>query len=101
MPPQGESTGIAIEDGVLLAHVLSRRATRPVDQLFSDFESMRRDTIDKHYQEAEKMSKLINSKPSGFMGVVVELLIMVSIWFKKRQQVDHFKGDVRNADLPA
>ncbi|KAF5671919.1 salicylate hydroxylase [Fusarium denticulatum] len=25
MPPQGESTGIAIEDGVLFAHVLSER----------------------------------------------------------------------------
>lgn len=100
MPPQGESTGIAIEDGILLAQVLVRRATRTVDQLFSDFESVRRDAIDKHYRDAEKMGKLITSKPSGFMGVVMDLVIMVFMWAKKRQQIDHFKGDVRNIDLP-
>lgn len=100
MSPQGESTGIAIEDSILLAHVLNRRATRSVDQLFSDFESMRRTVVDNHYQEAEKMGKLIASKPSGIMGVLMDLFIMFFMWLKKRQQVDHFKGDVRNADLP-
>ncbi|KAM0720838.1 hypothetical protein Q7P37_003123 [Cladosporium fusiforme] len=101
MPPQGESTGIAIEDGILFAHVLSRRASRSVAQIFSDFESVRRGAINKHYQDAEKMGRLIASKPSGFMGVVMDLVIMVFMWVKKRQQIDHFKGDVRNIDLPS
>lgn len=101
MPPQGESTGIAIEDGMLIAEVLRRRATRPVDKLFSDYESVRRGVIDKHYQEAEKMGKLISSKPSGVMGVIMDLVLMVLMWVRKRQQIDHFKGDVRNIDLPA
>lgn len=81
--------------------MLSRRTTRTVHQLFSDFESVRREAIDKHYQEAEKMGKLISSKPSGIVGVIMDLVIMVFMWIKKRQQTDHFKGDVRNTDLPA
>lgn len=101
MPPQGESTGIAIEDGMLIAEVLRRRSTRPVNKLFSDYESVRRGVIDKHYQEAEKMGKLISSKPSGVMGVIMDLVLMVLMWVRKRQQVDHFKGDVRDIDLPA
>lgn len=101
MPPQGESTGIAIEDGVLVAEVLRRRAARPVSQLFSDFESVRRKAIDKHYQDAEKMGKLITSKPSGVMGVIMDLVMMVFMWVKSRQQIDHFKGDVRDIELPA
>ncbi|KHN97901.1 salicylate hydroxylase [Metarhizium album ARSEF 1941] len=41
MPPQGEGTGVAIEDGVLLACVLSRRATRDIPTMFRDYETLR------------------------------------------------------------
>ena len=47
MPPQGESTGVAIEDGVLLAHVLSRRDTgRSVPQMLADYEALRRADVE-------------------------------------------------------
>ena len=101
MNPQGESTGITIEDGILFAHVLSRRATRTVEQLFTDFESLRREAIDKHFEEAERFGKIVSSKPPGIMGVIMDLVIMVFMWVRRRQQTDRFKGDVRTLSLPA
>ena len=101
MPPQGESTGIAIEDGVLIARVLSRSsASRSVSQLFSDFEAVRRSSIEKHYKDAEKMGKMVTSKPPGVRGLIMDLVTMVFMFIKKVQGVDHFKGDVRTVELP-
>ena len=100
MPPQGESTGIAIEDGVLIARILSRSASRSVEQLFSDFESIRRADIEKHYKGAEKMSKMVTSKPPGVRGLIMDLVTMVFMFIKKRFGGDNFKGDVRNIELP-
>ena len=100
MPPQGESTGIAIEDGVLIAQVLSRSASKSVEQLFSDFESVRRADIEKHYKGAEKMGKMVTSKLPGVRGLIMDLVVMIFMFIKKRSGTDHFKGDVRNVKLP-
>jgi hypothetical protein len=101
MPPQGESTGIAIEDGVLIAQVLSRSASRSVEQLCFDFEAVRRTTIEKHYEDAEKWGKMVTSKPPGLRGLLIDLFTMVFLFFKSRQRIDLFKSDVRNLNLPA
>jgi 2-polyprenyl-6-methoxyphenol hydroxylase-like FAD-dependent oxidoreductase len=100
MPPQGESTGIAIEDGVLIAQILSQPTTKPVEQLLSDFASVRRADIDKHYKAAEKMSKMVSSKPPGVRGLLMDLVTMVWLFIKKRQRIDISKGDVRSIELP-
>lgn len=100
MPPQGESTGIAIEDGILIARILSRSASRSVEQLFSDFETVRRADIEKHYKGAEKMSKMVTSKPPGVKGLIMDLVTMVFMFIKERFGGDNFKGDVRNIELP-
>ncbi|GAB7326350.1 hypothetical protein MBLNU13_g10387t3 [Cladosporium sp. NU13] len=100
MPPQGESTGIAIEDGILLAHVLSRNASRSVEQLFCDYESVRRIDIEKHYKGAEKLGKMVTSRPPGVRGLIMDLFTMVFLFFKKRSGTDHFKTDVRKIQLP-
>lgn len=63
MPPQGESTGVAIEDGVLLAHVLSRRNSRSVDQLLADYEKLRRQDINGIYKSS--MARWRSSGPPG------------------------------------
>ncbi|KAF5582546.1 salicylate hydroxylase [Fusarium pseudoanthophilum] len=51
MPPQGESTGIAIEDGVLFAHVLSEGIKQGVPYVMEAYETLRRDDINKLYEE--------------------------------------------------
>jgi 2-polyprenyl-6-methoxyphenol hydroxylase-like FAD-dependent oxidoreductase len=100
MPPQGESTSIAIEDGVLIARILSQHTTKPVEQLFSDFASVRRADIDKRYKAAEKMSKMVSSKPPGVRGLLMDLVTMVWLFIKKRQRTDILKSDVRSIALP-
>jgi hypothetical protein len=115
MPPQGESTGIAIEDGVLIARILSQHTTkaeatrteatrtevtRSIEQLFSDYESIRRPDIEKHYKAAEKWSKMVSSKPAGVRGLLMDLVAMVILFIKKRQQTDVFRGGVRSIELP-
>jgi 2-polyprenyl-6-methoxyphenol hydroxylase-like FAD-dependent oxidoreductase len=110
MPPQGESTGIAIEDGVLIARILSQHTTkteatrtevtRSIEQLFADYESVRRPEIDKHYKAAEKMSKMVSSKPAGMRGLLMDLVTIIILSIKKRQRTDVFKGDVRSIELP-
>jgi 2-polyprenyl-6-methoxyphenol hydroxylase-like FAD-dependent oxidoreductase len=110
MPPQGESTGIAIEDGILIARILSQHTTkadelrsektRSIEQLFSDYESFRRPEIDKYYQAAERWGKMVSSKSAGVRGLLMDLVTMVFLFIKKWQSTDIFKGDVRSIGLP-
>jgi 2-polyprenyl-6-methoxyphenol hydroxylase-like FAD-dependent oxidoreductase len=100
MPPQGESTGVAIEDSILLAHVLSRRESRSVAQMFADYEALRRDEINKMYE-----STVFRWKDSGEKGpikaLVMEWITWLYLMWMNRQQEDHFGRDVRKLELPA
>jgi 2-polyprenyl-6-methoxyphenol hydroxylase-like FAD-dependent oxidoreductase len=86
---------------VLIAHILSRSASRSVEQLFSDYESVRRADIEKHYKGAEKMGKMVTSKPPGVRGLIMDLITMVFIFLQRMTATDDFEGDVRNVKLPA
>lgn len=79
--------------------MLGRYANRSIGQLFSDYESVRRGAIDKHYQDSEKIGRMISSRQSVIMGMVMDAMTIVLMFVKKRQQIDHFKGDVRDMDL--
>ena len=69
MSPQGESTGLAIEDGVLVGHVFSRRSTRSVEEMFQDFEILRKSVIDKHYTDSIWAMNHAFRKRGWLMGV--------------------------------
>ncbi|KAI1327974.1 hypothetical protein F5Y16DRAFT_370263 [Xylariaceae sp. FL0255] len=101
MPPQGESTGLAIEDGVLLAHVFSRRETRTVEQLFTDFEALRKPVIDTHYNNATWAMEHGFGKRSWFGTIVFEWAVWVYLLLRRWGQEKHFAGDVRDLELPA
>ncbi|KAF5711762.1 salicylate hydroxylase [Fusarium mundagurra] len=51
MPPQGESTGIAIEDGILFAHVLGEGISKGVPYVMEAYEALRRNDIKKLHAE--------------------------------------------------
>ncbi|KAF4502482.1 salicylate hydroxylase [Fusarium agapanthi] len=51
MPPQGESTDIAIEDDVLFAHVLGEGISKGVPYVLGAYEAFRRDDIKKLHDE--------------------------------------------------
>ena len=99
MPPQGEGTGVAIEDGVLLAHVLTRRAMRPIPQLFADYETLRRPDIEQTYRDT--MARWNAPVPSRwFSGFVMEWITWGFIKFMNHRH-DYFGRDVRDRELPA
>ena len=80
--------------------VLTQRPDSSVEESFSVYESARRDAIDQHFKDAEKMGKMVSSKPPGVLGILLDVVIMAFMFIKKWQKVDHFKGDVREMSLP-
>ncbi len=52
MPPQGESTGYALEDAILFARVMAAKFDIGLDQVFKTYQHVRRERIDKAYDEA-------------------------------------------------
>ncbi|KAK4236113.1 hypothetical protein C8A03DRAFT_17209 [Achaetomium macrosporum] len=100
MPPQGESTGVAIEDGVLLAHVFSRRDTRSVAQMFADYEGLRRPVINKTYDETLYRWGKVGDR-GWFAAVVMDWFTMLYIWIMNSWSRDNFGRDVRELVLPA
>ncbi|CAM1511162.1 Fc.00g086750.m01.CDS01 [Cosmosporella sp. VM-42] len=99
MPPQGESTGVAIEDGVLFAHVFSRRATRSVPRMLADYEKLRRADIDKTYRET--MKRWNGPIPAMWSSdVAVEWITWAYLKVTGWNQ-DPFSRDVRKLALPS
>lgn len=98
MPPQGESTGVAIEDGVLLAHVLSRRGTRSMPQMLADYETLRRKDISGLYKTS--MTRWNSPAPSGWLGrVFMEWMSWIVVSYLNWTS-NHFGRDVREFPLP-
>jgi salicylate hydroxylase len=69
MPPQGESTGIVFEDGVLLARCLAkwmetrRQEGVPVKEAFDAYEKLRRARIDIAFDESQSVVKTVQDTP--------------------------------------
>ena len=98
MPPQGESTGVAIEDGVLFAHVFSRRATRSLPRMLADYEKLRRADIDKTYRET--MNRWDGPVPALWSSdLAVEWITWAFLKVMYWKQ-DPFSRDVRKFALP-
>ncbi|EGX94712.1 salicylate hydroxylase [Cordyceps militaris CM01] len=99
MPPQGESTGVAIEDGVLLAHVLSRRpAGRSVPQMLADYEVLRR--ADVAALQKTSIARWNTPMPAGWVGrVIMEWMTWIVVSYLNWTS-NHFARDVRNLSLP-
>lgn len=100
VPPMGESTGVAIEDGVLLAHVFSRRGERSIKKLFEDYEALRREVINKTSRET--MARWGDASEWSWMKtVMIDWLMWIILAFMNRSSKDHFRRDVRMLPLPA
>ncbi|KAK3943298.1 FAD/NAD(P)-binding domain-containing protein [Diplogelasinospora grovesii] len=101
MPPQGESTGIAIEDGVLIAHVFQRHTTRSVAQMFHDYERLRRGTIDRLYRETvSRWAGAVQNDGGWFMTIVMEFLTVIVLALMNMRKRADFAGDVGKLKLP-
>jgi len=99
MPPQGESTGVAIEDALLLSHVFSLRSSHGVSEMLGIYESLRRKEIDTLYKKSVWQWSQAGTKGwvwYMFMELITWLVIMS---FNKRKE-DYFARDVTKLPLP-
>ncbi len=102
MPPQGESTGIAIEDAVLLSRVVARHDSRSVAQIFGDYEKLRRAHIEKVYRETVSMWANAAREDGGWLGsIILEWATWLVVGLMNYLKKDHFDGDVAKLELPA
>lgn len=98
MPPQGESTGLAIEDGVLIARVLSLFSGRPIQEAFGSYEKTRRPRIDKAYQDAVFRWENVKDK-SWLVQKIIETLTWVFLWYKMTAFEASMSYDVRKEEI--
>ncbi|KAF9730735.1 hypothetical protein PMIN06_006377 [Paraphaeosphaeria minitans] len=102
MPPQGESTGIVFEDGVLFARCLGRWMEKddeaPVKEAFDAYERLRRQRIDTAFDESQSVVKTVND--AGWLGHKIKLTIVPwYLWWTRSYREAHFIEDVTTRDL--
>lgn len=77
MPPQGESTGICIEDAVALSRAMIQHDTKPVASIFRAYENFRRPHTDRVVKEAIWRFETVKDK--GWL--MYQLIVRSTSWF--------------------
>jgi 2-polyprenyl-6-methoxyphenol hydroxylase-like FAD-dependent oxidoreductase len=102
MPPQGESTGIVFEDGVLFARCLGRwmekNSGAPVKEAFDAYEKLRRGRIDTAYDESQSVVKTVNDA-GWFAHKLKTNIVPWYLWWTRGYREKHFTEDVTTCDL--
>ncbi|KAF5585154.1 salicylate hydroxylase [Fusarium subglutinans] len=93
MPPQGESTGIAIEDAVLFSHVRGKGISKGVPYIMEAYEALRRGDIKKLHDETMFRWNAGNSS-SWLWSILMEFATWIYLLLKNHQQEDYFKRDL-------
>lgn len=101
MPPQGEATGIVLEDTVLFARSLARQqelGTGTLEDAFSAYERLRRDRIDAAFKESQAVVKTVQD--AGWLGHKIKCYIVPwFLWWTRASREKHFIEDVTTSDL--
>ncbi|KAN0102800.1 FAD/NAD(P)-binding domain containing protein [Hyaloscypha variabilis] len=98
MPPQGESTGLAIEDGVLLARVMASASEKPIQEAFRVYEKTRRSRIDIAYKEAVMRWENVKDR-SWFSQKVTEWLMWIVLWYRRNPFELSMSYDIRQEEI--
>jgi len=104
MPPQGESTGIVFEDGVLFARCLAkwmetrRQEGVPVKEAFDAYEKLRRARIDTAFDESQSVVKTVQDTP--WWGHKIKMNVVPwYLWWTRSYREKHFVEDVTTCEL--
>lgn len=76
MPPQGESTGICIEDAIVFARCMVHQGAN-VSSVFQAYENIRRSSIDAAYQAA--VQRWENVRDKGYLAH--RLMLFLTPWY--------------------
>lgn len=98
MPPQGESTGLAVEDGVLFARVLTSTPDLSIREAFGTYERTRRPRIDKAYREAVLRWEHVKDR-SWLEQKLLEWLMWIILWYKTDAWESSVAYDVREEKI--
>jgi salicylate hydroxylase len=98
MPPQGESTGFAVEDAVLISRVFERFQQEDISRIFEVYENTRRARINTAYKEAVFRWGQVKDK-SWFGQKANEWLAWAFLWFKKDAFEASMTYDIRMEKL--
>ena len=94
MPPQGESTGFAIEDAVLFAHILSHLSSSPITDIIARYEALRKPRMDEAFREAAYRWE--TTKDAGWIAFKLkEWLTPWFLWWTQGRREKGFAEDVR------
>ncbi|KAL9111219.1 MAG: hypothetical protein Q9227_004296 [Pyrenula ochraceoflavens] len=97
MPPQGEATGIVLEDGILLARCLSQKQGS-IKDAFNAYERLRRDRINQAFKESQ--SVISSVKDIGHVGHTLKTYIIpIFLWYSRKGREAHFIEDVTTSPL--
>ncbi|KAF2832112.1 FAD/NAD(P)-binding domain-containing protein [Ophiobolus disseminans] len=104
MPPQGESTGIVFEDGVLFARCLARwmetkrQEGVPIKEAFDAYEKLRRARIDTAFDESQSVVKTVQDTP--WWGHRIKIYVVPwYLWWTRGYREGHFVEDVTVREL--
>ncbi|KAI5198865.1 hypothetical protein AUEXF2481DRAFT_37139 [Aureobasidium subglaciale EXF-2481] len=101
MAPQGEATGIVLEDTVLFARCVARQqelGTGSFKDAFRAYERLRRDRINAAFKESGAVVKTVQD--AGWLGHKIKCFIVPwFLWFTSGKRERHFTEDVTTSDL--
>jgi hypothetical protein len=95
MPPQGESVSVCVEDVVLFAELIKRNSSIAYDELFTAQEQLRRERVEKLYEESSWGFNTIKDK-SWVASLAMEYFTGLFLWFKKGEKERNNVFDVRS-----
>ena len=98
MPPQGESTGICIEDAIIFSRCIMYHDRKDLSSIFTVYEKIRRPNIDKAYDEA--VMRWENVKDSGWFAYKMRTLLTPwFLWWTAKAREEEFSHDWSEADI--
>jgi len=104
MPPQGESTGFAIEDALLFSRIMKDAVEQAGDQtvdvsaVFARYERNRRKRINEAFAEADMRWETVKDK-GWLVSVLLDWFTPIWLWWTKAARENNYRYDVTTAEL--
>ncbi|KAJ9611648.1 hypothetical protein H2200_004832 [Cladophialophora chaetospira] len=98
MPPQGESTGYALEDAILFARVMAAKVDTGLGNVFDMYQKVRRERINKAYDEATFGWE--TQKDCGWFTFLLRTWLTTAfLWWTRSARQNRYSEDVGTMKL--
>lgn len=98
MPPQGESTGICIEDAIAFSRFLMHHRNQPVGAILAMYEKYRRPKIDVEVEKSIRRWESVKDK--GWLAHKLFMLITPwYLWWTAKRRDEEFAEDLSSLEV--